>query len=260
MRPWQCTCTCRSASSVATEPSRRSSTERRSWKTNAVPRIPTPMIDEHDAHVTQDRQRARGCLALEPCGSVWTTTATRRDRWPKLTEKQLEFLENPFVGVVTTLREDGSPHSTVVWVDVEDGIPTFNTATGPQEAGEPRERSARLAARHRPAGRLQVGRRRRQGGAHDRRRGSADRQAREEVPRQGRVPVPAGRRAARDGPDHTRSTSARAVSTARNGLQRGEDLLRRANALPLAPPSMKPWKSCEQCSPAKWMFPCGTPS
>lgn len=48
----------------------------------------------------------------------------------KLNEKQLEFLANPYVGVVTTLREDGSPHSTVVWVDVEDGIPSFNTALG----------------------------------------------------------------------------------------------------------------------------------
>jgi PPOX class probable F420-dependent enzyme len=48
----------------------------------------------------------------------------------QLTEKQQEFLENPFVGVVTTLRPDGSPHSTVVWVDVEDGIPSFNTAYG----------------------------------------------------------------------------------------------------------------------------------
>lgn len=48
----------------------------------------------------------------------------------KLTEKQLEFLENPYVGIVTTLREDGSPHSTVVWVDVEDGVPSFNTASG----------------------------------------------------------------------------------------------------------------------------------
>ena len=28
----------------------------------------------------------------------------------------------------------------------------------------------------------------------------------------------------------------------------------------LAPPSMKPWKSCEQCSPAKWIEPWGTPS
>lgn len=48
----------------------------------------------------------------------------------KLNEKQQQFLENPYVGVVTTLREDGSPHSTVVWVDVEDGVPSFNTALG----------------------------------------------------------------------------------------------------------------------------------
>jgi PPOX class probable F420-dependent enzyme len=48
----------------------------------------------------------------------------------KLNEKQLEFLENPYVGVVTTLRPDGSPQSTVVWVDVVDGIPSFNTALG----------------------------------------------------------------------------------------------------------------------------------
>jgi PPOX class probable F420-dependent enzyme len=47
-----------------------------------------------------------------------------------LTKKQPEFLDNPFVGIVTTLREDGSPHSTVVWVDVEDGKPSFNTALG----------------------------------------------------------------------------------------------------------------------------------
>jgi PPOX class probable F420-dependent enzyme len=48
-----------------------------------------------------------------------------------LPEKQKKFLaENPFVGVVTELREDGSPHSTVVWVDVEDGKVSFNTARG----------------------------------------------------------------------------------------------------------------------------------
>ena len=41
-----------------------------------------------------------------------------------------QFLENPYVGVVTTLREDGSPHATVVWVDVEDGAVSFNTASG----------------------------------------------------------------------------------------------------------------------------------
>ena len=44
--------------------------------------------------------------------------------------KYLEFLEQPHHGVVTTLRADGSPHNTVVWVDVDDGKPSFNTAQG----------------------------------------------------------------------------------------------------------------------------------
>jgi PPOX class probable F420-dependent enzyme len=49
----------------------------------------------------------------------------------ELKRPQKQFLdENPYVGIVTTLRKDGSPHSTVVWVDVEDGKPSFNTATG----------------------------------------------------------------------------------------------------------------------------------
>jgi PPOX class probable F420-dependent enzyme len=48
----------------------------------------------------------------------------------RLTEKQEQFLENPFAGVVTTLRPDGSPHSTIVWVDVADGEVSFNTAAG----------------------------------------------------------------------------------------------------------------------------------
>jgi PPOX class probable F420-dependent enzyme len=48
-----------------------------------------------------------------------------------LREAQKRFLDdNPFVGTVTTLRPDGSPHSTVVWVDVEDGKVSFNTARG----------------------------------------------------------------------------------------------------------------------------------
>jgi PPOX class probable F420-dependent enzyme len=49
----------------------------------------------------------------------------------QLKERQKQFLDdNPYVGVVTTLRADGSPHSTIVWVDVEDGKPSFNTASG----------------------------------------------------------------------------------------------------------------------------------
>ena len=46
----------------------------------------------------------------------------------KLTAGERAFLENPYVGVVTDLRPDGSPHSTVVWVDVDDDGVSFNTA------------------------------------------------------------------------------------------------------------------------------------
>ena len=49
----------------------------------------------------------------------------------KLGENPRKFLEeSPYVGVVTTLREDGSPHSTIVWVDVEGDKVSFNTAFG----------------------------------------------------------------------------------------------------------------------------------
>jgi PPOX class probable F420-dependent enzyme len=45
-----------------------------------------------------------------------------------LSAAERAFLESPFVGVVTDLRPDGSPHSTVVWVDVDDEGVSFNTA------------------------------------------------------------------------------------------------------------------------------------
>jgi PPOX class probable F420-dependent enzyme len=47
-----------------------------------------------------------------------------------LTANQREFLQHPYYATVTTLREDGSPHTTVVWVDVDDEGVLFNTATG----------------------------------------------------------------------------------------------------------------------------------
>jgi PPOX class probable F420-dependent enzyme len=47
-----------------------------------------------------------------------------------LTAEQIRALEGANYAVATTLRKDGSPHSTVVWVDVEDGVPSFNTARG----------------------------------------------------------------------------------------------------------------------------------
>ncbi len=49
----------------------------------------------------------------------------------QLGEKERSFIDqNPFVGVVTTLRDDGSPHSTIVWMDVDEGKVSFNTARG----------------------------------------------------------------------------------------------------------------------------------
>ena len=49
----------------------------------------------------------------------------------QLTDKQREFIaQNPYVATATTLRQDGSPHNTIVWVDAEDGVVTFNTAVG----------------------------------------------------------------------------------------------------------------------------------
>ena len=47
-----------------------------------------------------------------------------------LDEKARAFLQQPFVGEVTTLRNDGSPHTTVVWVDVDTDEVIFNTAVG----------------------------------------------------------------------------------------------------------------------------------
>jgi PPOX class probable F420-dependent enzyme len=41
-----------------------------------------------------------------------------------------ELLAEAFPGWVTTLRPDGSLHSTVVWVDVDDDDVIFNTAVG----------------------------------------------------------------------------------------------------------------------------------
>ncbi len=48
-----------------------------------------------------------------------------------LSEAQHSFIaDNPFYGVITTLRADGSPHSTVVWVDMDGDDLIFNTAAG----------------------------------------------------------------------------------------------------------------------------------
>jgi len=47
-----------------------------------------------------------------------------------LTESRLEFFDRPYFGIVTTLRADGSPQSTMVWVERDGDTVSFNTAYG----------------------------------------------------------------------------------------------------------------------------------
>jgi PPOX class probable F420-dependent enzyme len=48
----------------------------------------------------------------------------------KLTEKQAELFRGKNWGTVVTLREDGSPHATPVWIDTDGENVLFNTAIG----------------------------------------------------------------------------------------------------------------------------------
>jgi PPOX class probable F420-dependent enzyme len=41
-----------------------------------------------------------------------------------------ELLEKPYHAVISTLNRDGSIHSTVIWVDLEDGKVAVNSAVG----------------------------------------------------------------------------------------------------------------------------------
>jgi len=63
---------------------------------------------------------------------------------PQLSEQHRKFLSEPHHGIVTTLRSDGSPHSTVVWVDVDDDGVSYNTQAGRVKADNV-ERDARGA-------------------------------------------------------------------------------------------------------------------
>jgi PPOX class probable F420-dependent enzyme len=45
----------------------------------------------------------------------------------KLSEKQAELLRGKNWGTVVTLREDGSPHATPVWIDTDGENVIFNT-------------------------------------------------------------------------------------------------------------------------------------
>ncbi len=49
---------------------------------------------------------------------------------PELNEVQVAFLRDGHLAVVTTLRADGSPHNTVLWIDSDGENVVFNTARG----------------------------------------------------------------------------------------------------------------------------------
>jgi PPOX class probable F420-dependent enzyme len=48
----------------------------------------------------------------------------------KLTDKQAGLFRDKNWGTVVTLREDGSPHATPVWIDTDGEHVLFNTAIG----------------------------------------------------------------------------------------------------------------------------------
>jgi PPOX class probable F420-dependent enzyme len=48
----------------------------------------------------------------------------------RLTESQARMFTEPYYAVATTVRPDGSPQSTVVWVDYDGENVIFNTAEG----------------------------------------------------------------------------------------------------------------------------------
>jgi PPOX class probable F420-dependent enzyme len=63
---------------------------------------------------------------------------------PSLTEDQLELFRAKNFAVVATIGADGSPQTSIVWVDEEDGRPVFNT-TNKRAKGQNLRRDARVS-------------------------------------------------------------------------------------------------------------------
>jgi PPOX class probable F420-dependent enzyme len=74
----------------------------------------------------------------------------------KLSEKQAELLRGKNWGTVVTLREDGSPHATPVWIDTDGENVIFNTAIGRAKEQHLR-RDPRVAVTVLPAENQQAG-------------------------------------------------------------------------------------------------------
>ena len=74
----------------------------------------------------------------------------------KLSEQQAELFRGKNWGTVVTLREDGSPHSTPVWIDTDGENVIFNTAIGRAKERHLR-RDPRVAVTVLPADNQQAG-------------------------------------------------------------------------------------------------------
>jgi PPOX class probable F420-dependent enzyme len=71
--------------------------------------------------------RAGGAAGPPPPDPVRCVTTARM---ATLTNAQRSFLDEAHCGIATTLLPDGSPHSTVVWVDHDGEHLLFNTVRG----------------------------------------------------------------------------------------------------------------------------------
>ena len=74
----------------------------------------------------------------------------------KLTDKQAELFRGKNWGTVVTLRKDGSPHATPVWIDTDGENVLFNTAMGRAKERHIR-RDPRVAVTVLPAENQQAG-------------------------------------------------------------------------------------------------------
>ena len=74
----------------------------------------------------------------------------------KLSEKQADLFRGKNWGTVVTLRADGSPHATPVWIDTDGEHVIFNTAAGRAKERHLR-RDPRIAVTVLPADNQQAG-------------------------------------------------------------------------------------------------------
>ena len=77
--------------------------------------------------------------------------AGRLDEVPRLTDEQRRVFLDRNYGVVATLRADGSPQLTTVWVDADEEDVLFNITETRKKYEEPRARPARVGLRPRTA-------------------------------------------------------------------------------------------------------------